>query len=224
MIPYVLELFRPNSVVDVGCGLGEWLAAFQEFGVDDILGLDGSYVDKSMLSIPGACFKTVNLSNPFTIDRTFDLAISLEVAEHLASENAADFIESLTRLAPIILFSAAVPRQGGTHHVNEQWPEYWVRQFKARGLVPVDAIRKHIWNDSNIKVWYRQNIMLFCSEEALAEHVLLAEEFRRTNQSMLSIIHPEHYLISIERYSPRGELRNFARKIYHGLYRLVYRS
>ena len=119
VVPIVLDLIRPGSVVDVGCGLGEWLATFQEHGVSDILGIDGDYVDRDMLYIPQQDFKTIDLNRPFTLNRTFDLAVCLEVAEHLEAEHANDFVESLTRLAPIILFSAAIPLQSGTNHVNE---------------------------------------------------------------------------------------------------------
>lgn len=221
VVPIVLELIQPRSVIDVGCGLGEWLAAFQEYGIDDIFGIDGSYVDRSMLHIPQENFTMIDINKPFTLDRTFDLAVCLEVAEHLEPENASDFIESLTRLAPVILFSAAIPLQGGTHHVNEQWPDYWVRLFKDRGFVPVDAIRKRIWSNTDVKVWYRQNTMLFCIEQVVATNILLDKEFCNTSQIMLTIVHPEQYLIAIKRGSLMGRLEDLARKIYHGTYKMI---
>src|SRR2546429_7142815 len=83
VIPLVLELYRPDSVVDVGCGLGGWLAAFQAYGVKDIFGIDGDYIDKKMLDIPAEHFKSIDISKSLTLDRTYDLAVCLEVAEHL---------------------------------------------------------------------------------------------------------------------------------------------
>lgn len=211
--PIVLELVRPASVVDIGCGLGEWLAAFQEYGVDDILGIDGDYIDRRMLYIPQENFKTFDLNKPFMLSRTFDLAICLEVAEHIEPENATGFIGSLTRLAPVVLFSAAIPLQGGTHHVNEQWPDYWVQKFRAWGFVPVDAIRKRIWSNPDIRIFYRQNAMFFCTEQVLANNSSLAKEFRETNQDMLSIVHPEQYFISLKDHSPLGQLRSIVSRI-----------
>ena len=120
LVPIVLELIQPKSAIDVGCATGEWLEVFQQNGVNEIFGIDGEYVDRSLLVIPQENFKALDLSKPFTLDKTYDLAICLEVAEHIAPESAANFIESLTQLAPIILFSAAIPFQVGTHHVNEQ--------------------------------------------------------------------------------------------------------
>ena len=88
VVPCVIDFVRPTSVVDVGCGVGAWLSVFQEYGVRRIVGLDGAYVDRSLLMIPhDACFN-VDLRSPFCLDETFDLALSLEVAEHLPPRSA----------------------------------------------------------------------------------------------------------------------------------------
>lgn len=196
VVPIVLELIRPTSVIDVGCGTGEWLAVFQQYGVGEILGIDGVYLDRRLSVIPPENFRALDISRPFTLSRTYDLALCLEVAEHLALERASDFIESLTQLAPVILFSAAIPFQGGTHHINEQWPEYWAQLFRVRGFVAVDALRKRIWSNQEIEVWYRQNILLFCTEQVLASNNTLEREFRATNLNMLSVVHPEMYMLN----------------------------
>lgn len=182
------------SVVDVGCGTGEFLAVFQKLGVSKILGIDGKYVDHDLLSIPQENFRAVDLSHPFTLEETYDLAICLEVAEHLTSKRASDFVRDLTLLAPVILFSAAIPFQRGDHHVNEQWPEYWAKLFRERGYVAVDALRKRIWDNHQIQVWYRQNAIFFCTEQFLADHEIFAQEFAATSPEMLSIVHPQVYL------------------------------
>ena len=194
IVPLVVELIRPSSIVDVGCGTGEFLKVFQECGVDEILGIDGAYVEKSQLAIPQEHFMILDISKPFTIDKIHDLAVCLEVAEHLPPESASGFIESLSHLAPVILFSAAIPHQYGTNHVNEQWLEYWVQLFRARGFEPVDALRKRIWNNRQIEFWYRQNIILFCTEQILASNSILEKEFRETNLNQLSIVHPELFI------------------------------
>lgn len=194
LIPIVLDLIRPTSVIDVGCGTGEFLAVVQKHGVSEILGIDGEYVERSQLVIPQENFMGLDISTPFSLERTFDLALCLEVAEHLAPARASDFIESLSRLAPVILFSAAIPLQGGYGHLNEQWPEYWAQLFKERGFVPVDALRKRIWSNCQIEDFYRQNVLLFCTGQALASNATLEIEFKMTNPDMLSIVHPELYM------------------------------
>ena len=134
----------------------------QEKGVPEILGLDGSWVDHDLLVIPRACFKQVDLSRSvIKLPQRYDLAISLEVAEHLPPDRAGEFVSSLTKLSDYVLFSAAIPFQGGSNHVNEQWQHYWVELFCAMDYVVHDFIRPKIWNDSQIPFWYRQNILLF---------------------------------------------------------------
>jgi cyclopropane fatty-acyl-phospholipid synthase-like methyltransferase len=194
IVPIVMGLIRPAAVVDVGCGTGEFLRIFQDQGVQEILGIDGMYVDRSQLAISQECFRAVDLSKPFTLDKTYDMAVSLEVAEHLDPERASDFIKSLTQLAPVVLFSAAIPLQNGYHHVNEQWPEYWAQLFQTRGFQPVDAIRKRIWHNRRVEDYYRQNIFLFCTEQFLKSSETLEKEFRETNRDMLSLVHPDLFL------------------------------
>lgn len=194
IVPLVLELMRPSSVIDVGCGVGTWLSIFMEFGVDDILGVDGDYVDKSMLEIPEERFLACNLEKPFQIDRRFDLVVSLEVAEHLPSDCAEIFVESLVGLGPVVLFSAAIPFQGRTSHVNEQWPDYWASYFQTKGYVVIDCIRKKIWKNDNVRWWYVQNILMYIKQGYLDNYPLLKSEFENTATSQLSIVHPRKYL------------------------------
>jgi SAM-dependent methyltransferase len=193
MVPRVLELCAPNhirSVVDVGCGLGTWLRVFRESGVEDIFGVDGEYVNRDKLEIPMSSFATHDLAQPLDLSRSFDLAISLEVAEHIAPEFANIFVQSLTRLAPIVLFSAAVPGQGGKHHVNEQWPEYWVAQFAAQRFVAVDCLRFDLLGHSQVEYWYQQNTVIFVDRERLVDFPELCAEFARCRGKVPAIVHP----------------------------------
>ena len=97
-----------------------------------------------MLEIADVRFLAFYLKRAIEIDREFDLVVSLEVAEHLPEECAKIFIKSLTKLGPVILFSAAIPFQGWTNHLNEQWPDYWANYFKDNGYEAIDCIRKKV--------------------------------------------------------------------------------
>ncbi|MEG4588136.1 glycosyltransferase [Microcoleus sp. MOSTC5] len=201
IIPLLLDLLQPilpKSVVDVGCGTGSWLAAFHKLGIADCLGIDGDYVDRTILQIPLNQFQSADLKQPLQINRKFDLAISLEVAEHLPASCAENFVNSLTQLAPVILFSAAIPFQGGVEHVNEQWPQYWVYYFQKNGYAVIDCLRKKIWNNDKVEPWYAQNILIFVKQEYLSRYPKLVNEYQNTNLNQLAIVHPKIYLYSLQ--------------------------
>ncbi|MGH7768419.1 MAG: class I SAM-dependent methyltransferase, partial [Candidatus Binatia bacterium] len=198
IVPLVVDLVRPRSIIDVGCGVGAWLSVFIEHGVEDVFGIDGEWVDRALLRIPERHFSSFDLEKPFRIDRQFDLAMSVEVAEHLPAECAETFVDSLVRLAPVVLFSAAIPFQGGTHHLNEQWPDYWAGYFHERGYVAVDCLRKKIWRNENVDWWYAQNILLFARREYLETHPVLKKETDRALVPPLSLVHPKKYLELID--------------------------
>jgi len=159
------ELLSPASVVDVGCGVGTWLAEFRAQGAQEIRGFDGDYVDRSLLQIPPEAFTPADLEQPLPQTRRYDLAISMEVAEHLSPERGPSLVRDLTGLAPAVLFSAAVPHQGGTDHVNERWQDYWAGLFEANGYAVRDCVRPRIWDDAQVEPWYAQNALLYTAPE-----------------------------------------------------------
>ena len=184
---FLLPILRPRSVVDVGCAEGFWLAQFRAEGIEDVLGIDGAYVNPKRLKIPGECFRPMDLEQPIRLGRTFDLAVSVEVAEHLSPPRAQSFVEDLTRLAPCVLFSAAIPGQGGVHHVNERWQSYWSELFQEHGYQTVDCVRSRFWNDPTIYYWYRQNMFLYVHEGLAAQLSSLSQS------GPLDIVHPEKF-------------------------------
>ncbi len=196
--PLVMSLVGPSSIVDVGCGEGLWLKAFAEAGAE-VRGVDGAWVNVDRLAIPKDRFAVCDLEQPFELGSA-DLAMSLEVAEHLPDAVADSFIASLTSIAPVILFSAAIPLQGGSHHVNEQWPEYWEKKFRARGYVPVDAVRRHVWDDERVSFFYAQNILLYVKESELSKYSKLQEEIASGHGKALSLVHPFIFKYYAERW------------------------
>lgn len=204
IVPLILEWVSPKSVVDVGCGDGTWLSVFQARGVDDILGLDGSYVQTQFLQIPRENFIPCDLSlleaadgtisQTISRDRRFDLAVSLEVAEHLPAASARRFVESLVHLSDVVLFSAAIPHQGGTNHINEQWPDYWSERFKALGYILIDGLRQRIWDCPEVEPWYAQNSLLFVRGDRLGNYPRLQQQLTQIPRAGQAIVHPTIYL------------------------------
>jgi hypothetical protein len=194
IVPLVMELAPfVRSVVDIGCGTGGFLKVFEEHTIADFLGVDGDYVDTSLLRIRGDRFLAADLSRPLNLGRRFDLAMSLEVAEHLSESRARSFVEDLTRLSDVILFSAAIPGQGGTHHVNEQWQDYWAEEFGRLGYLPFDAIRPHIWTDQSVETWYAQNTILYANPAGVDRAPALTANRLRSLPS-LRVVHPRTWI------------------------------
>lgn len=203
IVPFLMDLFAPASVVDFGCGNGGWLSVFRESGVETILGLDGHWVDVAQLRIPAERFRRAELDKPVAVEGAFDLAMSLEVAEHLPETRAPEFVAELCARAPVVLFSAAIPEQGGLHHINERWPDYWTALFAARGYRSADILRLRVWNDPQVTWWYKQNLLLFVREDIIAANEKLLAAMVGAPAEPLSLVHPDRFLEEARRSRPR---------------------
>jgi SAM-dependent methyltransferase len=191
VVPYVTELFSPKSVLDVGCGQAEWLNIFTKCGIEDVCGMDGEYVRIDELLISKDKFLSKNLENPIDLERKFDLVMSLEVAEHLSESAANQFIDTLTKHGDLIMFSAAVPGQIGTFHINEQWQNYWIEKFKAKGYNHYDLIRTKFWDNPHVAWWYRQNTFIFMNSNAENKYKGRFDKFQGVIKPK---VHPEFKL------------------------------
>lgn len=206
-----------HSAVDIGCGVGTWLSVLQDKGVEDILGMDGPWVDSDLLVIPRTQFQQLDLrKDSLKLPKRYDLAISLEVAEHLPAEHAEKFVSSLAELSDYVLFSAAIPFQKGKNHLNEQWQHYWVNLFEPLDYVVHDFIRPNIWNDGEIRSWYKQNILFFSRRERSAQ-------LRLDPCAMpLNVVHPDTYLKNLKaQTSVKGTFKLFRRALGNYVHNLV---
>lgn len=184
VLPVVLELFKPQSILDVGCGTGTWLKVAQELGVREIFGLDDPRNDKSILKIQEQNYLGIDLSQSFDLKRRFDLILCLEVAEHLPASSAEGLISSLVQHSDTILFSAAIPGQGGQNHINEQWPEYWASLFGKFNFNYFDALRPIFWSDEKVDLWYKQNLIIYSKHD-------LTSSFPVMIPRLLPLVHPD---------------------------------
>jgi SAM-dependent methyltransferase len=202
LLPEVFACLEPKRVIDIGCGVAAWLRVAADLGASDVLGVDGGYVDRSMLMVDPANFVAADLAVERLRDilrgraeERFDLVMCLEVAEHLPYERAPSLVEDLTELGDAVLFAAAVPFQYGTGHINEQWPEFWAIQFRARGYSCYDWLRRRFWANSDVNWWYAQNVLLFVKDGSPTA-ARLPEEVR-TDDRALAMVHPENFLVNL---------------------------
>lgn len=162
VLPIVFEaLGLPATLVDVGGGVGTWARVARDLGVNRVQVLDGDYVPLGLLRVSDHEFAPTNLLESVTSESIFDLVLCLEVAEHLPPDRAGSFIDELAQLGDHVLFSAAIPGQGGNNHINEAWLSEWVERFESNGMRLYDFVRPRIWNDERVDWWYAQNTVLF---------------------------------------------------------------
>ena len=196
ILPIIFKYFTPKNIIDVGSGGGSWLKAANELGIATLTGIEGSWITKDKLLLEKIELITHDLENVLPFYGKYDMAISLEVAEHLPENRGKSFISDLCELSPVVLFSAAIPYQGGDNHINEQWQSYWYGLFKENNFVGIDLIRPQIWENINVKSWYKQNCMLYIHESK----TLLFKNLEKSNFP-LNIVHEEIFNIRPKYFS-----------------------
>ncbi len=190
------EYIRPQSVIDIGCGVGTWLKAAHEKGAQTLIGIDGPWNSQEAMCTPSIAFIPTDLNLPFVplVKQRFDLAMSLEVAEHLEEKSASAFVTNLCALSDAVLFSAAIPGQGGTGHINEQWQSYWATFFAAEGYDVFDLFRSHVWGNTSVALCYQQNTFLYAKKDTIIYNTLLAKGLKPlANLHSLDMVHPTRY-------------------------------
>lgn len=165
LVPLLQDIFHPKSLVDVGCGTGHFGPKCEQLGISYV-GLEGSAAGVERALAPVIQH---DLRQLWPGRVKFDLALSIEVAEHIEGEFAGTFVDTLCALADTVVMTAAPPGQGGLKHVNEQIQPYWEELFAARGferdpltgIQLVLGIREAQMNGHHAATWFAPNIMCF---------------------------------------------------------------
>jgi len=196
VLPFIFKKFNGNTIIDIGCGTGSWLSVAKELGAK-IKGIDGNYIDKNMLCIDENEFQIHDLTLPLIFEEKYDLAICLEVVEHLPESSAEIIVKTLTNSSDVILFSAAIPNQGGQNHINEQWPNYWQKYFGVKGFFPIDLLRPQFWENPKVDWWYKQNMMIYANKKAIERYNL------SHCKSIPAYIHPDLFQVKLDEIKSR---------------------
>ena len=212
IVTHLTNHFQPTSVVDVGCGRGTWLKALKESGAKRLLGIDGPWNTQADMLDQDIVYQQEDLNNPdgIQISEKFDLAMSLEVAEHLKPEVSVDFIKTIASLSDATLFSAAYAKQGGKDHINERQHSFWAEEFARYGFQPYDLFRPVFWGDEDVRFWYQQNCFLYVKEGSeLAIKLGDAGHYPLKNLAFMNCVHPRLYA----RYTKPPRLTRLKTKI-----------
>ena len=186
IIPILINRYQPISVVDIGCGTGAFAREFIQNGVEDVVGYEGDWMRETETLLQKDKYIYVDFTNEISATRIYDLCLCLEVAEHLDYSSARTLVSTLTSFSQRVVFSAAIPRQGGNHHINEQWPEFWAELFAEKGFILEWDPRLSIWSNSKIASCYRQNLLVF--------------EKRENHETIipLALVHPEAWTLAMK--------------------------
>lgn len=204
MLEILYKIYQPRSVVEFGCGLGGWLASAESLGALILKGFDGNWVNTEKLISKQIDFSAVNLEQDITVPDKYDLAISLEVAEHLTQKRAKTFVKNICSASDVVMFGAAIPYQGGANHINEQWQSYWIDLFEDEGYLCHDIFRKQIWDNIAVDCCYRQNTFLFIRKKS---ELNLNKQFDNSEPSMHNLVHPEFYMCKIAQIELHNNLQ-----------------
>ncbi|PCJ67576.1 MAG: hypothetical protein COA58_00125 [Bacteroidetes bacterium] len=204
IVPTLTDLFQPKSVVDIGCGTGTFLKEFKNCGVPKVFGYDGDWVNRDLLkeNLEQSEFLSCNLEHTISFKEKYDLVMCLEVAEHLSEEAANILVDNLITAGTVLVFSAAIPKQGGQNHLNEQWLGYWTHKFEKKGYVVDDILKPLFWNNEKIDYWYKQNMVIVRPLDFKYSEIL------KTNV-LKDVIHKDLFLERTQRYDTlrNGEQR-----------------
>ncbi|MGN6556682.1 MAG: class I SAM-dependent methyltransferase [Solirubrobacterales bacterium] len=159
VVPEIVSSFEPSSAVDLGCGDGQWTIGLARRGVRTV-GVDSAEIDRDGHHLATFLRRDLTAMDSGCLDRS-DICLCFEVAEHLPQGAADPLVALISSTSDIVLFSAAVPGQGGTGHLNEQPHSYWIDRFTIHGFSPDQTWRNRFSQCSSVSPWYRGNMIVF---------------------------------------------------------------
>lgn len=187
IVDSVIDLTEISSVIDLGCGGGGLLGSFKERNIE-VLGVDGPWLNIGLVekNLSANEYLIVDFEKKFVAPKRYDLACSIEVAEHISEDRADSLVDNLVNLSDWVLFSAATKYQGGENHVNEQNHEYWDSKFSSRSYSRFDVFKDLLWSNDSAYWWIKQNMVLYVKKGFESEALMAL----RTNK-LQNVIHKD---------------------------------
>ena len=201
VVAFLKKFLDLDSIVDVGCGRGHWLAEFGAAGATQLVGIDGPWNDGKTFVDPRITFQSQDMETGLTIHGRNDISVCLEVVEHVTPEAGERIVAQLCNAADVVLFSAAIVAQPGVHHINCQYPSYWHERFASQGFFCIDALRPRYWGNDELAPHYQQNLLIYAKEgSAAAEALTPLDAHRQDNPRKLDLVHPFVYEIQVRKF------------------------
>lgn len=194
VVPFVMSVLRPTSIADVGCGSGQWTKEFISNGVRKAYAFDAFASPCWGVTANSVEFQKIDLENRVADFPDVELVCWLEVAEHLSESSCSRILSDIVERTDAILFSCALPGQGGTGHISERRLSDWVSDFEEVGFCCEDILRPRFWNDEDISWWYRQNTVIFVKENSVASNAIL--KFQLPTFRGMDLIHPDLFEVN----------------------------
>lgn len=192
VLALTLDMLPPvHSVVEFGCGVGTWLAAAKSLGVEHVLGYEGDGPDDGHLLVEADEFRRIDFATATPLSSArHDLALSLDVAQHLPHAAVAPFIAALCGATDFVIFSAAAPGRGDTGPINKTWPAYWTDLFAEHDFAALDPFHEQNGYDGGIKSTYCKNTLLLVKRARLTEVQTQSADTDRHSQCVQPAILP----------------------------------
>lgn len=157
---WVVQMYRPASVIDFGAGIGTYLEPFQRRKVHTM----GCEVRDAGLMRPRVeNIQRLDITKPMDIGK-YDVGLCLYVLEHLDRKGASDAMIAMAQVVRVLVFAAAQPGQGSqagnVHHVRN-----WIRMLENRGFKhdPAGTVRlvDYVTYHGDATAWLQPNLNLF---------------------------------------------------------------
>lgn len=153
---FMRDVVRPNMVLDIGCGPGHFVYSMRDVGVHCIgIDIDDRIRGKQHLLCENILYSKL----------VSDVAICLEVLEHIPEEDSDEVVDQIcTMFLDTLIFTAAQPGQGGVGHINCQPKDYWLKKFLRNGIrrnTLMEDTLKHYCQQGRYMGWFYNNLLVF---------------------------------------------------------------
>lgn len=163
----IVKTLQPQSILDIGCGVGSYLEGALQYGCKDILGLDVSFETAKEFLTPeiSPYIKYGDATKPLDLNRKFKCVMSFETGEHIESDKTGVFIDNLCKhSSKYIILTAAPPGQAGTGHINLREKKFWISEVTKRNFKFDSKLCDHFvseWAKFGVEKYILRNLMVF---------------------------------------------------------------